>query len=114
MPLQPAAASLPEDSGHGNSGRYLFFGLAGLGLLMVSINATIVAVAIPTLTTALNTSLNWVSWTLTSYLLVQIVAMPVLGGLSDSLGRKRVFMFCIAFGACVFGFYSFAPLYYMQ
>ncbi|MDP2937212.1 MAG: MFS transporter, partial [Dehalococcoidia bacterium] len=81
MPLQPAAASLPEDSGLGNSGRYLFF---GLGLLMVSINATIVAVGIPTLTTALNTSLNWVSGTLTSYRLVQIAAMPVLGGLSDS------------------------------
>ncbi len=75
--------------------RYIFFGLAALGLLMASIDSTIVAVAIPALTSSLDTSLNWVGWTITGYQLTQVVVMPLIGKLSDELGRKRVFMFCI-------------------
>ncbi len=75
--------------------RYIFFGLAALGLLMSSIDSTIVAVAIPALTSSLDTSLNWVGWTMTGYQLTQVVVMPLIGRLSDELGRKRVFMFCI-------------------
>ena len=82
------------DSGN-SSIRYIFFGLAALGLLMASIDSTIVAVAIPALTSSLDTSLNWVGWTITSYQLTQVVVMPLIGKLSDELGRKRVFMFCI-------------------
>ncbi|MDO8690835.1 MAG: DHA2 family efflux MFS transporter permease subunit [Dehalococcoidia bacterium] len=75
--------------------KWVFYILAGLGILMGSIDQTIVAVAIPALTTSLDTSLNWVSWTITGYQLVQIVAMPLAGRMSDAFGRKRVFMFCI-------------------
>ncbi|MDP2663501.1 MAG: MFS transporter, partial [Dehalococcoidia bacterium] len=75
--------------------KWVFYILAGLGILMGSIDQTIVAVAIPSLTTSLDTSLNWVSWTITAYQLVQIVAMPLAGRMSDTFGRKRVFMFCI-------------------
>ena len=82
------------DSGNA-SVRYIFFSLAALGLLMASIDSTIVAVAIPALTSSLDTSLNWVGWTITGYQLTQVVVMPLIGKLSDELGRKRVFMFCI-------------------
>jgi len=75
--------------------RWVLFGLAALGILMSSIDQTIVAVAIPALSVSLDTSLNWVSWTITAYQLVQIVAMPVAGRMSDSLGRKRLFLFCV-------------------
>ena len=44
---------------------------------------------------SLNTSLTWVGWTLTSYQLVQIVMYPLAGKLSDALGRRRVFLFCV-------------------
>lgn len=83
-----------SDSGN-SSVRYIFFALAALGLLMASIDSTIVAVAIPTLTDSLDTNLNWVGWTITGYQLTQVVVMPLTGKLSDELGRKRVFMFCI-------------------
>ncbi|MBI4493419.1 MAG: MFS transporter [Chloroflexi bacterium] len=81
---------------HSALGRYLFFGLASLGLLMSSINMTIVAVALPSMTRSLDTSLSWVGWTLTAYQLVQVIVMPLAGRLSDGLGRKRVFLFCVA------------------
>jgi EmrB/QacA subfamily drug resistance transporter len=77
-----------------SSARYLFFALSGFAVLMSSIDSTIVAIAIPQLTGALNAPLIWVGWTLTAYQLVQVVMLPVAGRLSDTLGRKRVFLFC--------------------
>lgn len=35
------------------------------------------------------------AWTLTAYQLVQVVMLPLAGKLSDSLGRKRVLLFCV-------------------
>ena len=77
------------------SSRHAFFALAALAVLMGSIDGTIVAVALPQLKVALDTPLSWIGWTLTSYQLVQIVMYPLAGRLSDSLGRKRVFLFCL-------------------
>ncbi|HEY7061166.1 MAG TPA: MFS transporter [Chloroflexota bacterium] len=84
-----------------NSSRYVFFTLASLTVLMSAIDATIVAVAIPQLTEALQAPLTWIGWTLTVYQLVQLLMMPLAGRLSDTLGRKRVFLFCT--GAFTFG-----------
>jgi len=78
-----------------SSARHLVFPLAALALLMASIDSTIVAVAIPQLTSALGAPLAWVAWTLTAYQLVQVVMLPLAGKLSDSLGRKKIFLFSV-------------------
>src|SRR5438105_6637847 len=75
--------------------RHLGFLLAALAVLMASIDGTIMVVALPQLTESLHTSLSWVGWTVTSYQLVQIVMFPLAGQLSDMLGRRRVFVFCV-------------------
>src|SRR5262249_49812481 len=75
--------------------RYIFFVCASLTALMASIDATIVAVALPQLQRELNASLAWIGWTLTVYQLVQVLSMPVLGKLSVSLGRRKIFLFCV-------------------
>ncbi len=62
---------------------------------MASIDAMIVSIAIPSFITSFDAPLSWVGWTLTAYQLVQVIVMPVTGKLSDSLGRKRVFLFCV-------------------
>ncbi|HEX4214191.1 MAG TPA: DHA2 family efflux MFS transporter permease subunit [Candidatus Dormibacteraeota bacterium] len=72
--------------------RYVVFATASVALLMGSIDSTIVATALHTLTVDLHASLAWTSWTITGYLLGQTVAMPIAGRLSDSLGRKRMFL----------------------
>ena len=82
-------------------GRHLFFVLAASAPLMASIDNTIVAVAVPQLTTSLTSPLILVAWTMTAYQLVQVVMMPLAGKLSDSLGRKKVFLFCV--GTFTFG-----------
>src|SRR5919204_570218 len=72
--------------------RYVIFGACSIALLMASIDQTIVATALPTLTRELGSSISWTSWTITTYLLGQTVAMPIAGRLSDSWGRKRMFL----------------------
>lgn len=76
--------------------RHMVFVLAALAVLMSSIDGTIIIVALPQLTESLHSSLSWVGWTLTSYQLVQIVMYPLAGKLSDALGRRRVFIACVA------------------
>jgi EmrB/QacA subfamily drug resistance transporter len=80
---------------------HAIFALAALAALMSSIDYTIVAVAIPQLVVSFDTSLALVSWTLTAYQLVQLIMLPLSGKLSDSFGRKRVFLFCV--GIFTFG-----------
>jgi len=74
---------------------YLFFGLAGISLLMFSIDSTVVAVALPNMMADLQTSLVWLGWTLTGYALAQTAVMPLAGKLSESFGRMRVFLVCM-------------------
>ncbi len=96
MTIAPDAAPITSSTPTAAPTRHIVFILAASALLMASIDATIVAVAIPSLTTALDAPLAWVAWTLTAYQLVQVVMLPLAGKLSDSLGRKRVFLFCVA------------------
>jgi EmrB/QacA subfamily drug resistance transporter len=72
--------------------RYFIFATAGLSLFMVSIDGSVVAVAVPTLIKDLNTSLLWAAWSMSIYLIAVTMAMPICGNLSDSLGRKRVLL----------------------
>ncbi len=73
----------------------MFFFLAVSAVLMNSIDSTIVAVAVPQLTTALDAPLILVAWTITAYQMTQIIMLPLAGKLSDSLGRRQVFLFCV-------------------
>ena len=73
-------------------GRLLVFGVVAIALLMVSIDQTSVATALPSIQRDLQTSLAWSGWTITVYSLGQIIGMPVAGKLSDQFGRKAVFM----------------------
>ncbi|HZQ98080.1 MAG TPA: MFS transporter [Chloroflexota bacterium] len=75
--------------------RYVFFVLAALSLMMFSIDSTIVAVALPTMTADLRTNLVWIGWTLTAYQLTQTIVLPLAGKLAESFGRARVFLACV-------------------
>lgn len=75
--------------------RYVIFATAGLGLLMSSIDGSVVAVAFPNLVKDLGTNVLWAAWTISIYFIAQTMAMPIMGNLSDALGRKRVFLFSL-------------------
>jgi EmrB/QacA subfamily drug resistance transporter len=72
--------------------RYLIFIAAGIGLLMSSIDGTVVAVALPNLIEDLGTNVLWAAWTISIYFIASTMAMPMAGNLSDSFGRKNLFL----------------------
>jgi EmrB/QacA subfamily drug resistance transporter len=74
---------------------YLFFALAAVSLLMFSIDSTVVSVALPSMKEDLQTSLVWLGWTLTGYMLTFTAVMPLAGKLSESFGRMRLFLVCV-------------------
>jgi len=76
--------------------RYLIFGAATLGLLMYSIDSTVVSVAVPHLIRDLNTNVLWAGWTVSIYLVAVMSAMPLMGILSDHYGRKKVYLSSLA------------------
>jgi EmrB/QacA subfamily drug resistance transporter len=72
--------------------RYFIFASAGLGLLMYSIDGTAVAVAFPNFIKDFGTNVLWAAWTISIYLVAVTSVMPLMGNLSDSYGRKKVFL----------------------
>ncbi len=76
--------------------KYLIFGVASLALLMASIDATIVATALPAIQKGFGSEINWTGWVITVYQLTMMIMMPLMGRISDEWGRKRIFIACIA------------------
>lgn len=66
-----------------------------LGLFMAVLDNTIVNVALTPMKNAFNTDLNSVQWVITGYFLSQAAVIPTAGYLSNVLGIKKVFLFCL-------------------
>ncbi|MCR8643394.1 MFS transporter [Paenibacillus sp. N1-5-1-14] len=62
-----------------------------LGLLLSSLDQTIVTTAMPTISKELG-GLSFYSWVFTVYMLASTVTMPIYGKLADILGRKKVIL----------------------
>jgi EmrB/QacA subfamily drug resistance transporter len=65
-----------------------------LGMMLASLDQTIVATALPTITVDLG-GLSQMSWVITAYLLASTVSTPLYGKLGDLYGRKRLFQIAI-------------------
>ena len=63
----------------------------GLGGMLIPLNSTMIAVAIPNITTQLNASVSQSGWLVTAYLIVMAAFQPIAGKLGDRYGR-RVFL----------------------
>ncbi len=72
--------------------RYLIFATAGLSLLMYAIDSTAVAVAFPSFIKDFDTNVLWAAWTISIYLVAVTSVMPLMGNLSDTFGRKKIFL----------------------
>jgi EmrB/QacA subfamily drug resistance transporter len=74
----------------------VFLGLMA-GMLLASLDQTIVATALPTIVGDLG-GLRHLSWVVTAYILLSTISIPLYGKISDLYGRKRIFQTAI----CIF------------
>jgi EmrB/QacA subfamily drug resistance transporter len=66
-----------------------------LGLVLASIDQTVVAASLPTILADLDGA-GHVAWVVTPYLLATTVTIPIYGRLGDTYGRKNLFRVAIA------------------
>src|SRR5690348_3682513 len=75
------------------------------GFFMIMLDTTIVNVAIPSMSTALNTTLDQILWVLNAYVLVYAVLLITAGRLGDLYGQRTLFaigllIFTVASALC--------------
>jgi MFS family permease len=109
---KPAASSTPAPtSSHGGdylSHRQILVVLGGLmaGMFLAALDQSIVAVALPQITSELG-GLDKLSWVVTAYLLTSTAATPLWGKISDLRGRRPMFQAAIVIflvGSLICGF----------
>ncbi|HUA46334.1 MAG TPA: DHA2 family efflux MFS transporter permease subunit [Solirubrobacteraceae bacterium] len=84
-----------------SSRRWVALAVLCLSLLIVTLDATVLNVALPTLVRKLHASSSDLQWIVDAYVLVFACLMLVAGSLGDRIGRKRTFLAgLVAFAAC--------------
>ncbi len=74
-----------------NPRRWLILAICCLSLLIVSMDVTIVNVALPSIEHDLHASVSGLQWTVDAYTLVLAVLLMLSGSTADRFGRRRVF-----------------------
>ncbi|MBT6681455.1 MAG: MFS transporter, partial [Chloroflexi bacterium] len=74
-----------------------------LGAVLMPLNSTMIAVALPEITDDLGVTVSRSAWLVTSYLVALASLLPLAGDLADRFGRRRM----ILSGLTVFGIASF-------
>ena len=79
-------------------------GVATLGLIMASLDTTIVNVALDTLSSDLHAPLGTIQWVSTAYLLSLAAVIPLSGWMTERFGSKRTWIASIVlFAVAVVG-----------
>ena len=75
--------------------RLLISIFAMMGTLMQVLDSTIANVALPYMQGSLNTTLDQISWVLTSYVIASAIGTAPVGWLSARFGRKTLYITCL-------------------
>jgi EmrB/QacA subfamily drug resistance transporter len=103
LPAPPVTAVARRRRGHGHP--WLALLAVSLGLMMVMLDMTVVAIANPAIGRDLGASLSGLQWVTNAYLISVAVLIISAGKAGDRFGRKRVFLtgvvgFALASAAC--------------
>jgi MFS family permease len=88
--------------------------IACIGVFFTAMDQTVVVTALPPIVTALNigpTRLDHAAWIISAYLLGFIIAMPLMGRVSDIYGRRRIFLLCLSIFGIGSIFCGLAPVF---
>ena len=75
---------------------YLVLFIVSLGMLMTTLDSTIVNVAISKLQVAMGATTDAVQWVITAYLLAMVIGLPAAGWVADNFGYKFTFRLALA------------------
>ncbi len=94
--------SLPRPAGYETRWRGLIF--IGISLLVISLDNTILNVALPAISRTLGATISDLQWITDAYILVFAALLLTMGSFSDRIGRKRA----LQIGLALFGLGSLA------
>ncbi|HEU4632210.1 MAG TPA: DHA2 family efflux MFS transporter permease subunit [Gemmatimonadaceae bacterium] len=85
--------------------KWIVAGTVLTGTIMAVLDSSIVNVALPDMSGNLGATIEEITWVVTSYILAQVIIMPITGLLAARFGRKRFYMgsvmlFTLASMAC--------------
>jgi len=90
---QPHAS--PSAAAGENPRRYLILAICTLSVLMVTMDGSIVNVALTVLRTDLHASVSGLQWIIDGYVLMLASTVMLSGSIADRVGRRRVFPYWI-------------------
>ena len=80
----------------GSPHKWLSLASVGLGVLMATIDISVINVSLPTLVQALRTDFPTIQWVILSYILVITSTMLTMARLGDMVGKKRIYQLGLA------------------
>ena len=93
MATSARSLSVPASSaGHPASRRWIALAVMCISLLMVTLDNTVLNVALPTLVRDLHATSSALQWIVDSYVIVFAGLLLVAGSLADRIGRKKTFL----------------------
>ncbi len=79
---------------------WLILALIGLPIFIGALDLTIISAVLPTvlidLEIPIDSNLDNAAWTVSGYLMAYAITMSFMGRISDLIGRRRVFLICLA------------------
>jgi EmrB/QacA subfamily drug resistance transporter len=89
--LHRFSAAAPDGPG-APSARWFALGVLCVAMVMVTLDVTVLNVALPTIVRDLNASTTGLEWIVDSYVIVFAGLLLAVGSLADRTGRKKVFL----------------------
>jgi EmrB/QacA subfamily drug resistance transporter len=103
---EPPVSTLSESNPiNGSNRKWWILSVSAMGVFLSTLDASIVNIALPTISDHFNTSVQLTAWVTISYLLVITALLLIFGRLSDLYGQKLIFtggllLFTLGSGLC--------------